>query len=187
MVGRRETSPRDQSMWNAKYATCQICETTESPHMAKGKCSRCYQRAYRGDPKNQTRIKQAKSEWYDRNRDAQIIDGPQLRDQKHFSGNRQRALDAADHQCACCGAEEQLVVHHLDHNGRGKATPNNDLDNLEVLCRACHAREHRELRGRWSVRHEACVDCGTTSTPHNAKGKCRVCYSAWYSQNGRKI
>lgn len=46
--------------------------------------------------------------------------------------------DLADN-CKCCGELKlsRLHVHHLDHNRL-----NNQLDNLVVLCRPCHLREH---------------------------------------------
>lgn len=43
--------------------------------------------------------------------------------------------------CEQCHAKGQ-VVHHKDENPR-----NNDLSNLERLCRACHARHHGRERG----------------------------------------
>jgi predicted nucleic acid-binding Zn ribbon protein len=42
--------------------------------------------------------------------------------------------------CVQCGAEK-AVIHHKDHNPFN-TTPGN----LERLCRACHARHHREKR-----------------------------------------
>ena len=38
--------------------------------------------------------------------------------------------------CERCG-ERAVLVHHRDHD-----PSNNDLANLEPLCRACHEREH---------------------------------------------
>lgn len=42
--------------------------------------------------------------------------------------------------CVECGAEK-AVIHHKDHN------PFNTVrENLERLCRACHARHHKQKR-----------------------------------------
>lgn len=34
--------------------------------------------------------------------------------------------------------------------------------------------------GRWSKDHDACIDCGTTSKPHNSAGRCTGCRSTYY-------
>ena len=41
-------------------------------------------------------------------------------------------------KCNRCSSEDNLCVHHRDRNRQ-----NNDLNNLEVLCRSCHSREHK--------------------------------------------
>jgi hypothetical protein len=46
-------------------------------------------------------------------------------------------------QCTRCDRTTHLVIHHQDEN-----PANNSLENLEVLCRACHARHHGEARVR---------------------------------------
>lgn len=38
--------------------------------------------------------------------------------------------------CANCGADK-TIVHHIDENWK-----NNDISNLQRLCRACHAKHH---------------------------------------------
>lgn len=40
--------------------------------------------------------------------------------------------------CERCGSTELLLVHHRDRN-----RSNNDLENLETLCKRCHQIEHR--------------------------------------------
>lgn len=45
--------------------------------------------------------------------------------------------------CAFCGKTDvKLCVHHLDGNGRGSETPNNDQKNLVSCCASCHALIH---------------------------------------------
>lgn len=39
--------------------------------------------------------------------------------------------------CNRCGNIENIVVHHIDHD-----RTNNDIANLEVLCKACHQSHH---------------------------------------------
>ncbi|MBA7490697.1 hypothetical protein ES702_01238 [subsurface metagenome] len=40
--------------------------------------------------------------------------------------------------CEICNSDKNLEVHHIDGNRN-----NNILDNLKVLCRSCHSKEHR--------------------------------------------
>lgn len=41
--------------------------------------------------------------------------------------------------CNRCGSNENIEIHHKDLNPK-----NNNLDNLEILCRHCHRLEHIE-------------------------------------------
>lgn len=43
----------------------------------------------------------------------------------------------------------RLHIHHKDNNGRSTNKPNNELDNLEVVCCVCHGKKHMDSdRGR---------------------------------------
>jgi hypothetical protein len=54
------------------------------------------------------------------------------------------ALDRARHRCQRCGRRDELVVRRRD--GLGMDGPRAaDVRNLEVICRGCHRREHRDL------------------------------------------
>lgn len=45
--------------------------------------------------------------------------------------------------CKLCDITEKLVIHHRDGNNGKQGKPlNNDINNLIVLCRSCHARVH---------------------------------------------
>lgn len=166
-------------MWSRKFASCIVCGTNSAPHMAKGKCRRCYLKEYRENPSNVERIRENKRRWYlsedrtEKNRE--------IRERRHYDGKRREALERAGYACERCGSTDKLVVHHKDGNGRGRSLPNNSLDNLEVLCRRCHAREHSTADG-WSRNHSRCRDCGTAEIPHNARGLCRNCYARWYNK-----
>ena len=48
------------------------------------------------------------------------------------------ALKSDSKKCQRCGEEENLHVHHIDHDSR-----NNLLENLVVLCQSCHIGYHR--------------------------------------------
>ena len=51
---------------------------------------------------------------------------------------RADALAAADYSCQRCGKMHGLDVHHVTYERLGNELP----DDLEVLCRGCHAAEH---------------------------------------------
>ena len=54
-------------------------------------------------------------------------------DEKRYGGNAGLALDRAEGRCEMCGETENLVIHH--NNGFS-----NELDDLLVLCKKCHAK-----------------------------------------------
>lgn len=52
---------------------------------------------------------------------------------------RKKAFRFYGKRCNRCGSEERIEVHHKDRDRK-----NNDLNNLEVLCKSCHVSEHLE-------------------------------------------
>jgi hypothetical protein len=67
------------------------------------------------------------------------------------------------------------IAHHID----GDKT-NNDPNNLLLTRTAEHMRQHRieKTAGKsgWSIHPNGCIECGTTDSPHFAKGLCERCY-----------
>ncbi len=61
-----------------------------------------------------------------------------------FSKLRLELLNKAQNKCSECGKQSSdLDIHHLDREGYGKTNfPNNDINNLKVLCTSCHLRLH---------------------------------------------
>ena len=52
---------------------------------------------------------------------------------------RSKLLDKAMNRCELCGGDQQtLVIHHKDDRGLRNASPNNNPENLIVLCGSCH-------------------------------------------------
>lgn len=49
-------------------------------------------------------------------------------------------------ECAWCNSGDDLTIHHKDHNGinnlKRKLPMNNDINNLEIVCRSCHGAMH---------------------------------------------
>lgn len=153
------------------------CGSILGPRNKSGQCHRCYMRVYLADyrrnPINASRAAEQKHQWYLENVTTEGQE--QVRDLKHFSGLRFRALQRDGFKCTICGSGNQLVVHHKDRSGRGAKTHNNRLSNLQTMCRACHARHHNTT-GRWSKDHDACIVCGRSDRAHNARGMCTACY-----------
>lgn len=58
--------------------------------------------------------------------------------------------DKFDRKCNECNSENELTIHHLDHNGTNLEMkglkPNNDINNLIILCQKCHGKLHANKR-----------------------------------------
>ena len=177
--------------WSRDHEQCRGCGRTDRKHMAKGLCNPCYQTEYRNNDDNKDRIVRKKQEWYYRYHEDNLLKRKRTREQENFDGRREEVLLRDGHQCVVCGSTFNLTVHHKDRSGRGEFFHNNDLDNLETVCRSCHVDEHREelerarrvkrvpqllACGRWSLEFDACVVCGEVYSKHMAKGMCSACY-----------
>lgn len=55
----------------------------------------------------------------------------------HQTAKKIVMLNGGINYCIKCGATKSLDVHHKDGNWR-----NNNLENLVVLCRSCHMKDH---------------------------------------------
>lgn len=73
---------------------------------------------------------------------------------RRFGGIREYIFDRDSNLCVACGSEGGLVVHHKDFD-----RTNNVPDNLETLCRSCHAKIHH--LHTWTVKPETrkCIVC----------------------------
>lgn len=50
---------------------------------------------------------------------------------------RKKALSHYNHKCNRCKTQSSLVVHHIDED-----RTNNNISNLEILCKKCHQKHH---------------------------------------------
>lgn len=60
---------------------------------------------------------------------------------RHYYGNVARIVYCEHHAnvvCENCGSMEDIVIHHINEDRK-----NNNISNLQALCRACHCRHHR--------------------------------------------
>jgi len=160
-------------LWAKDFTSCVGCGTTERKHMAKGLCTRCYSAKYSSE--HLDKVNSQKKKWYRENitPEMQRI----KREQINFGGMREEALLRDNYKCSICGEcrLSKLTVHHCDGNGRGSMPPNNSIDNLQTLCRACHAALHGKNIG-WARDYDCCIVCGKTDKRHNARGYCTRCY-----------
>jgi len=54
-----------------------------------------------------------------------------------FDVTREHLIKYSGNKCSECNNQEFLHVHHIDENYK-----NNDISNLVVLCKYCHAQKH---------------------------------------------
>lgn len=62
-----------------------------------------------------------------------------------------------NNQCANCGTENKIHIHHIDNQGRHNRNkglkPNNSLNNLILLCVRCHISRHQDEK-RYGFKNE---------------------------------
>jgi hypothetical protein len=78
----------------------------------------------------------------------------------HTTAQKANELILQKDKCEICGKDGRLDVHHIDGNHQ-----NNELNNLIVLCRSCHMKQHRK-KG-------LCIICGE---PVKGYGYCNKHY-----------
>ena len=176
-------------VWSRQFECCVVCGTNDLPFMARGMCNPCYQRQYYQN--NTDQVKEGKRRCYLRRYEHYRQMRAKVRDLTHFDGQRDEALARDGHCCVVCASNSDLVVHHIDCSGRGATEHNNDLSNLQTLCKSCHLAAHRDQymqikrskmkpqldpSGRWNRRYDNCVACGTVYSKHAARGLCLACY-----------
>lgn len=157
--------------WSRNHDCCISCHSTERRHVGKGLCKLCWSRQWLSE--NLDRLREYKHQWWESHGGKEL--SRLKREQRNYSGRREAILKRDGYTCQKCGSTHQLLVHHVDGNGRGHPHPNNSIDNLVTWCRKCHCGHHSKL-SRWSRNHERCVKCGRVDRRHWAKGKCIACY-----------
>jgi hypothetical protein len=70
------------------------------------------------------------------------------------------------------------IVHHINGDSMDDRPENLEL----CIDMAKHLKGSHALN-RWSREHDFCIVCGTTSTPHQARGMCKTCHRKWAWRN----
>lgn len=146
-----EAQAREIKRGNGKF--CSIsCSSTHRAKMIRAKlvpnciCAQCGEEFYRNASKR--RLSKSGLQFCNRicKEKAQRIGGIKAIQPDHYNNGsgaryyRNLALRHYPHKCNRCGYSKCLSVieaHHKDHD-----RSNNQLENLELLCRNCHGEEH---------------------------------------------
>lgn len=72
--------------------------------------------------------------------DLSIMPYPAFLETPYWKIIRQLKLIDADHRCSKCCSNEQLQIHHINYENRGRE--HLFLWQLKVLCRGCHKHHH---------------------------------------------
>ena len=94
------------------------------------------------------------------------------------SGYLKRARKLLSETCELCSKSDDLEAHHIDRN-----RSNNDVSNIQTLCRSCHMKLH------WSngdIPHKKREKCKLCDEPAKGHGLCKKHYSRWY-RNGNPM
>jgi len=95
---------------------------------------------------------------------------------RNFGGNRQKTMERDGFKCQKCSGNENLLVHHKDINPK-----NNSIENLQTLCRGCHARVHNVISPERKCTIEGC------NARHMARGMCKKHYGTYYKKHLREL
>jgi hypothetical protein len=112
-----------------------------------------------------------------------------IEDRSRFGGNRELAIQRDGEKCVKCGMTRQkhrdtygcdITVDHMDYMGSSvpKHLKNNDLSNLQTLCKKCHGKKDGRM---WAVRRTRCMkdlhDMTGDNVYHSKRGDthCKAC------------
>lgn len=134
-----------------KDKKCETCSKVFTPSKFTPKqpyCSRlCRDAAWR----NNNRTKYTLQRQEERKRLAGYYSkyNKNYKNDTRYGGHKYEVLERDNYMCVDCGKDspKSLVIHHIDFSGQTDH-PNNEMSNLETLCRACHIRKHTHVLNR---------------------------------------
>jgi len=101
----------------------------------------------------------------------------------HFGRTREELFALLGNKCDICGKIGKLDIHHIDGKGTKykHEEKNNNLNNLQVLCKKCCRREdarriNEKRKDMWTLHYSECVICKKTDSKHVSFGICNRCY-----------
>ena len=108
------------SEYEAKHPTAKLEDEKLSQDRVAHLRGKTYEEIYGGDGANYQKLKQ----------------------KENILESRYREIGLAYHGefCDRCGVSDNLIIHHIDTNRK-----NNVIDNLQVLCKKCHNRLHKNI------------------------------------------
>ena len=132
----------------AEKKECELCGILFRPNKytpGQPYCSPlCRHRAWRKN--NRVYYSNKRREERQRNKDTYYRSNRDYKNRTRFGGNKYKVLERDNNQCVDCGKDNPraLVIHHIDFSGQTNS-PNNEMDNLETLCRSCHIKKHTHV------------------------------------------
>lgn len=161
-------------MGRTKYIGCKIEKCLE-PHRSRGFCRKHYRIAIGEGKKRYLRVKESPyllktardaqvryrttetyrehkkthdKTYYEKHKEAIKVYKSEWNETKRFGVERDTILKRDGYKCTNCKHPiiAELVIHHIDGQGRSTNTPNNNPDNLVTLCRSCHMKIHPPLK-----------------------------------------
>lgn len=85
-------------------------------------------------------------EWRHKNLERDKANVRRSAQKRRFGRSREEVLRHFQHTCQSCGLvtsiELKLHIHHKDNKGRTCKAPNNNGNNLTILCDSCHHSLH---------------------------------------------
>jgi 5-methylcytosine-specific restriction endonuclease McrA len=151
-----------------RIITCIKCGSDEI-HVAKQLCQNCYWIEFRR--KNRDKVRRRAKEWRIKNR-KRYLKSSRLYWKKDYVRNRdnfRKGLSrygrgfannaalieiVADHRCMICKKDDSAGIFNVHHLIPFALSRNNELWNLEYLCRECHDKREkyfRQIAERWDI------------------------------------
>jgi hypothetical protein len=170
--------------WAKDFDACVCCGLTKFLHKGKGLCKSCSWKNRYADPIFKQKCLENSHQSYREHIDKRRAYDKKRRECRYFDNKRNTVLDRDGHKCCVCGFKDDLVVHHTDGHGSNTDHPNNDLNNLQTLCHACHSSIHARIIG-WAKKYTCCIVCGKTDRVHSGHGRCVTC-AAFFRRKQRE-